>query len=95
MTKKSILIALIGVNLALLVGLLFTTAGLPTAQAQPGGATGGYAMVTNRFSTNSDALLLLDATAQRLHLFAPHQRHDGRLNYVNFRNLEADFRAPK
>ncbi|MCH7719371.1 MAG: hypothetical protein IH988_00070 [Planctomycetes bacterium] len=95
MSRKSIMVGLIGVNLALLVALVFTTAKLPAAQAQPGGAVGGYAMITNRIDTNTDALFLLDATAQRLHAFVPDRRQGGRLNYVNYRNLKPDFTPPK
>ena len=96
MSKKSIIVGLIGVNLALLVALVFTTAALPTAQAQPGGAVGGgYAMITNRIDTNTDALFLLDAKAQRLHAFVPDRRQGGRLTYVNYRNLKPDFTPPK
>ena len=94
MSKKSILVGLIGVNLALLMGLVFTTARLPAAQAQPGATVGGYMMVTNRIDNNTDALFLLDAGAQRLHAFVPDRRQGGMLNYITFRNLEGDFRAP-
>ncbi len=95
MSKKSIMVGLIGVNLALLVGLVFTTVKLPAAQAQPGGAVGGYAMITNQFESNTDALFLLDAAAQRLHAFIPDRRQGGRLTYINYRNLKPDFTPPK
>ena len=96
MSKKSIIVGLVGVNLALLVGLVFTMPALPTAQAQPGGAAGGgFAMITNLVDSNTDALFLLDAKAQRLHAFVPDRRQGGRLTYINYRNLKPDFTPPK
>ena len=52
-------------------------------------------MITNRIDTNTDALFVLDATAQRLHAFVPDRRQGGKLSYINYRNLKLDFTPPK
>jgi len=94
MSKRSIMVGLVAVNLVLLTALVFTTTELPAAYAQPGAVKGSFATITSRVDANTDALFLLDGTAHRLHAFVPDRRQGGRLNYINFRNLKPDFVDP-
>ena len=90
-TKRSVLGALVGLNLFLLACLLFNSYSLPTAYAQRAGAAGGMVAVTSRASSNYDILYLLDLNQRRLHCFVPNRDRSGAFAYGGSRDLGADF----
>lgn len=90
-TKRSVLGALVGLNLFLLACLLFSSYSLPTAYAQRAGAAGGMAAVTARSDAHYDILYLLDLNQRKLHCFVPNRDRSGAFAYGGSRDLAADF----
>ena len=91
LAKRSVLVALVGLNLFLLACLLFHSYSLPTAYAQRAGAAGGMVAVTTRADPNYDIVYLLDLDQRRLHCFIPNRDRSGAFAYGGSRDLGADF----
>lgn len=93
-TKRSLVVALLGLNLLLLLGLLSAAYSLPTAHAAGGAKAGDFACVTAKPpGQNYDVLYLLDQDDHKLHAFYP-ARVGGKkygYGYGKFRDLSADF----
>ena len=90
-TKRSIITALVGLNLFLLATLIFGSYSLPAAFAQRRGASGDYVAVTCRADVNYDALYIVDLPERALHCFVPNRDRKGGILYAGARNLAADF----
>ena len=94
LTKRSIVVLLVGLNLFLLGLLLVATYSPPAAFAGGGGVAGDFVCVTAKAAgQNYDAVYLLDKRQQKLHAFYP-QRTGGQkygYGYGKFRYLKADF----
>ena len=90
-TKRSIITALVGLNLLLLAALVFSTYSPPAAFAQRRGAAADYVAVTCRADKDYDALYIIDLTERNLHCFVPNRDRSGRTLYAGRRNLVADF----
>ena len=89
--KRSIIVALAGVNLLLLLALFFGSYSLPTAYAQRMGASSNFVAVTAKADNNYDVLFLLDLGERRLHCFAPNRNRTGDVSPVGSRDLTHDF----
>lgn len=91
-TKRLAIVALVGVNVALLAALLFQTLSLPQALAQVGARPGGYAAVTAKPAGQSyEVLYLLDVPSRQLHALYPSVKQRGKLVPVPPRDLAKDF----
>lgn len=94
MNKQSIIVLLVGVNLALLATLILISAAPPAAHAQVAPVGQNFAMVTAKFRAGVDALYVLDLSTRRLHLFVPgRDMNNRRALYVGYRDLVKDFRG--
>ncbi len=91
MSKRSVISALIGVNLFLLSALLMSSFSPPAAMAQRVGASSNFVAVTSQSDTDYDVLFLLDLGERRLHLFKPNRDRSGDIGYVGARDLAQDF----
>jgi len=93
MSKRSCIVALVGVNLFLLALLIVGTYSLPKAFAQRGGRGGGFACVTVKGAgQNYDIVYILDQGDRKLHAFRP-KRTGPTVKYapVDVRDLKSDF----
>ena len=87
-TKRSIIVALVGINLFLLAALILSSYSPPAAYAQRVGGAWNYIAVSCEVDESYDALYLVD---RRLHAFVPSQTQDGSIEYVGSRSLKGDF----
>ena len=92
MGKRTIIVALVGVNVLLASALLSRVAALPTARAQTGARPGELLCVTAKPAGQSyDVLYMLDVGAHKLHAFYHASPQSSRLIPVQPRDLLADF----
>ncbi|MEE9297150.1 MAG: hypothetical protein V3W34_19595 [Phycisphaerae bacterium] len=89
--KRSIIVALAGVNLLLLTALVLSSYSLPTAYAQRMGASSNFVAVTSQSDKDYDVLFLLDLAERRLHCFTPNRDRSGHVSYAGSRDLQRDF----
>jgi hypothetical protein len=66
MTKRAVIVGLVGLNLLLLGGLILMVYDLPQAYAQGVGRSANYAMVAGKIDEGIDAVYLLDLDRQIL-----------------------------
>ena len=92
-SKRSIIVALVGLNLFLLAAMVLSTYSLPAAYAQRMGAGINYISVTCEADLDSDVFYLVDLASRRLHAFIPARTLDGKLQYVGSRDLARDFKG--
>ena len=91
-TKRSAIVALIGLNLFLLAVLLIGSYSLPSAVAQARGRAGDFVCVTVQATGQSyQVLYVLDAPRRQLHAFVPTVQR--KLAYAGFTDLKRDFRG--
>lgn len=95
MSKRAILIALVGVNLALLGALILSTYSLPAAQAQAVGRGGDYILVSARADRNHDVAYLIDLRNRSLSIIQASRQRPVVIRKVAERDLERDFRRPR
>ncbi|MCK4660454.1 MAG: hypothetical protein KAV82_13110 [Phycisphaerae bacterium] len=91
-TKRSLIVGLVGLNLALAAVLIFSRDVLPTAYAARGGRPGDFAVCTVKVHKDFDAVYILDHQSRKLHCFVPSKSHDAKLTFVQTRDLESDIR---
>jgi len=89
--KRSIIVALVGINLFLLAALILSSYSPPAAYAQRVGGAWNYIAVTCEVDESYDALYLVDLGDRRLHAFVPSQQQNGSIEYVGSRSLKGDF----
>jgi len=93
LSRNSIFVFLVGINLLLLAVLLVGSYSLPAAQAQTTMAAGKFVAVTAAVdSQHYEVLYVLDLSARKLHALAPINVQTKRLEYLDTRDLEVDFR---
>lgn len=93
MTRRNLTVLLVGVNLFLLSILLIGSYSLPVAQAQAAGGGGNFLAVTAAADGEEyEVLYILDLSVNKLHAFAPKNVQTRRLEYLDSRDLEVDFR---
>jgi hypothetical protein len=94
LTKRSIIVGLVGVNLFLLAALVLSAAPPPAAMAQTAGRPGDFMMISCQFTDQYDALYILDNPGRLLHCFAPAGKSAGKMIHAQTRELINDFRLP-
>ena len=97
LTKRSVIVLLVGLNVALLTVLVFGSYALPAALGQTGGGSAGdFVCVTANVAGQSyDVLYVLDVPNHKLHAFYPPSVQTKQLSYGKYRDLRADFGQPK
>jgi hypothetical protein len=90
--KRTLIVALVGLNLMLLAALLLSAYSVPAAYAQRAGGSYNYAAVTCEVDQAYDVLYLLDLSERKLHAFLPDRQIQSNMQHVGFRDLESDFR---
>lgn len=92
-SKRSIIVLLAGINVALFVTLILASTKLPAALAQSGGGgrAGDYSVVTAKTRGQSfDVVYVLQRSDKKLHAFYPSSAQ-GDYQYAQFRDLSEDF----
>ena len=96
MTKRVILLLLVGINLLLAAGLVFSTYSPPQAVAQVISRSGEYILVAAEATEGNDTIYLLDLGLRQLHAFRSEvpQAAGQQLSvrWVQTRDLARDFR---
>ncbi|MFQ5412043.1 MAG: hypothetical protein ACE5EC_07085 [Phycisphaerae bacterium] len=94
MSKRVLIVLLVGVNLTLLAVLILSRWTLPAAYAQAAPLGQNYAMVTGEINDGRDALYVLDLSRRLVHVFIPNRdQNNRRLFYADYRDLRRDFRG--
>lgn len=91
MSKRVIVMLLIGVNAVLLTILTLTAARLPEARAQAAPLASNYLMVAGEINSDHDALYILDLPTRAMHVFEM-DRTTRKLIHLDARDLKLDFR---
>jgi hypothetical protein len=101
MSKQALIVALVGLNLLLLTGVILTACSPPVAMAQttaPSAAGGNadYMLLSCMAEPGNDAIYVLDVPSQLLFAFRtpyPYQIGDPvMIQFVGMRDLSRDFR---
>jgi hypothetical protein len=94
MSKRALIVLLLGVNLLLLTTLIVASWHLPAAYAQGVPLGQSYLIVAAEMRDGVDALYIVDLSQRRLHVFVPNRdMNDRRMFYVGFRDMQRDFRG--
>ncbi len=94
MTKRALIVLLVGVNLVLLATLMLWQWQLPAAQAALTGPAEEYLMVAGEMRDGVDVLYIIDVGRRRMHAFVPNRDlGNRRLFHVGVRDLKRDFRG--
>ncbi len=96
MTRQSLLVFLVGLNLFLLGALVLSVYTPPAAHAQAEGQAGGaqYLLLSGRVQAGHDNVYLLDSRNRLLHTFQSSIGQPIVIRPVHTRELARDFRAP-
>jgi len=92
-SKRSLVVALVGLNLFLLAAILLSAYTPPAAYAQRIGGAANYIAVTCEADDSYDVFYLLDLPERRLHAYVPSRQQDGTIEYVGSRDLQTDFQG--
>lgn len=94
MTKRGIIVLLVGLNLCLAAALIVSAWSPPAAFAQAAPLGQNYAVVAGEIRNGVDALYILDLGQRRLHVFVPNRDQNNRqLFHIGYRDLQRDFRG--
>ncbi|MFQ5410685.1 MAG: hypothetical protein ACE5EC_00240 [Phycisphaerae bacterium] len=94
MSKRVLIVLLVGVNLALLATLILSRRTLPAAHAQAAPLGRNFAMVAGEINDGRDALYVLDLSKRLVHVFIPNRdQNNRRMFYEGYRDLQRDFRG--
>ncbi len=94
MSKRGIVVLLVGLNLCLAAVLILSAWKPPAAYAQAAPLGQNYAVVAGEIRDGVDALYILDLAQRRLHVFVPNRdQNNRRLFHVGYRDLQRDFRG--
>ena len=92
LSKRSLIVLLVGMNLLLLVVLVIGSYSMPPAFAQAGGKAGNFVAVTAKAQGQAyDVLYVLDAKGRKLHAFYPTSVQQKQYAAARPRDLEKDF----
>ncbi|MFH0981035.1 MAG: hypothetical protein V2A79_05800 [Planctomycetota bacterium] len=92
LSKRSLIVALVGLNLILAAVLIFSLDLVPAAYAQRGGRPGDFGVCTVKVHKDWDTIYILDHQVRKLHCFIPAKSNDGKMTFVQTRDLESDIR---
>lgn len=96
LSKRSLVVILVGVNLLLLGLLLLGSFSLPSVLAQMSARPGDFACVTAKAAGQSyHTLFIVDVPKRTLHAFYPVDGHTNDLVAAAPRDLAKDFDRPK
>lgn len=105
MTKHVLIVALVGVNLFLLTGVILVTYSPPAALAQEVAAENAvdgndYILIAAEVELNNDMIYVLDVQNEFLHMFRTNFPRMGddqpiRVRHVFTRDISRDFRVPE
>ncbi|MCG3131246.1 MAG: hypothetical protein FLDDKLPJ_02024 [Phycisphaerae bacterium] len=91
--KRTIVVALAGLNLLLLTALILVAEPTPAAHAQAGPGGRGYLCATASVTGQEyEVLYILDMGGRRLYSLGPTNPQSGKLEYFGVRDLKQDFR---
>ena len=91
LSRKSLLVAMVGLNLFLLALLLIGSYSLPAAHAQAQGGSAKFVCVTAKAPGQGyEVFYLADLSERKLHAFFPTANHQ--LTHTGFVDLEREFR---
>ncbi len=94
MSKRAVIVLLVGANLVLLASLILGSWRLPAAYAQAAPLGQNFIMVAGEIRDGVDALYVVDTARRRLHVFVPNRdQRNRRLFHVAYRDLQKDFRG--
>ncbi|MBX3396263.1 MAG: hypothetical protein KF841_12945 [Phycisphaerae bacterium] len=94
MSKRGLIVLLVGLNLTLAAALILTGWQPPAAMAQAAPLGQNYSIVAGEVRNGMDGLYVLDLALRRLHVFIPNRdQNNRRLFHVGFRDLQRDFRG--
>ncbi len=94
MTKRAVIVLLVGINLVLLSTLILSSWHLPSAYAQAAPLGQNYLIVAGEIHDGVDALYVLDLAQRRMHVFVPNRdQNNRRLFNAGYRDLQRDFRS--
>ena len=93
MTKHTLIIALVGLNLFLLAAVLFSVAPPSQAQAQAVGGAGNYLLVSAEVQNSYDGIYIIDLPQRLLHAFILNRARPIEIEYRDTRDLAQDFRG--
>lgn len=95
MTRRVVIVMLVGINLVLLAVLVLSAYSPPQAMAQSVGRGGEFILVSAAAQVENDAIYLIDIRNRRLHAFRstfPHVRgQPTRVALLHSRDLARDF----
>jgi len=96
MSKRGVIVLLVGVNLALLAGLILITYTPSPAMAQAVTRSGEYILVAAEAQLDNDVIYLLDLGTRQLHAFRGElpvmAEQPIRVRWYHSRDLARDFR---
>jgi len=93
-SKRSAIVALVGLNLLLAAMAILGSYSLPTAYAQTRGQGGDFLAVTAQpGGSSADVLYLMDLENRKLHAFYLNLQNR-QLTWANYRDMVEDFRKP-
>ncbi len=92
MSKRAIVILLVGVNLLLATVLILVAGRLPEAAAQAAPLSNNFVMVSGSVLQNHDVLYVIDLANRDLHIFEV-DRSTKRIFHRDARDLLRDFRG--
>ena len=91
--KRSLIVALFGLNLLLLAGLVLSSYELPAAHAQGRGRPGDYLMATCQVHEDYEALAIVNIQQGGMFIWIPRESNKVmKLVPTGARNLSMDFR---
>lgn len=92
MNRRALILLLVGLNLVLLVALLYSAFPMPAAFAQRVGTSGNYMLITGQIQSGYDAVYLFDVAERRMHVLTIEKGGSNRLDHRDTRDLQQDFR---
>lgn len=99
MNRRSLIVLLAGLNLLLLVVIVFSVTGPQQAFGQAAGRATDYVIVTGETETDNDVIYLVDSRARRMYAFrTTYPRMPGtpaRFGLLAQRDLAGDFGRPR
>ncbi|QDV90647.1 hypothetical protein RAS2_17290 [Phycisphaerae bacterium RAS2] len=94
MSKRAIIVLLVGVNLLLLATLILSTPSSSQAYAQAAPLAQNYLMVGGQIRRGQDALYVIDLATRRLHVFVTSRaQNDRKVFHAGVRDLQREFRG--
>lgn len=92
LSKRSIIVALTGLNLLLLAALILSSYSPPAAFAQGRGRPGDFMMATCQIHSDYDALAVFNTQKGMMYTFVPRESSGAfKLVPTGFRNMARDF----